>query len=280
MAVNENRQGDPGSRGLFELAAAALSGAALASLAWGMALRRSNKRRDLEQQRQHREPALPDPTWKPGDGPRVRSAAKTLTLSPADLPSRYRFFISAYVPRPIALVSSIDAAGFPNLAPFSYSGIFNHDPGTIVFSCVDKGKDGGDTLKNVKTTREFVVHVMSESFLEAANHTCGNFAPGVDEFVEAGLAKADSKLVRPPRCADAALAMECRVVQIIPLAREDGTVTATMVVGQVLTIHVREDVYDAEQGVVVANKLQPMARLGGNAYSTLGKVFDLARPQV
>lgn len=222
------------------------------------------------------------PKWEPGQkqGPPF-DEHDVVTLDPArDLKSRYAFFISAYTPRPIALVSSVSASGDVNLAPFSYSGIVNHDPGVVVFSCVDKRKDGGDTLKNVKATREFTVHTISEWFLEAANHTCGNFKPDVDEFDEAGLTKVPGTLVRTPRVAEAALALECVVETILPFRNEAGDVTATMVVGKVVLVHVNKNVFDQEAGVIVPERIKAVSRLGGNTFSLLGDIFDLARPKV
>jgi len=122
---------------------------------------------------------------------------------------------------------------------------------------------------------------MSEWFLEAANHTCGNFAPEVDEFLESALTPVPSTRVAPPRVQEAALAMECLVEHVIPLARpDDGKVTATMVVGRVVLVHVAPHVFDQEKHVVVPEKLRPMARLGGNTYSQIGDVFDLPRPKI
>jgi len=74
--------------------------------------------------------------------------------------------------------------------------------------------------------------------------------------------------------------MECVVEHVMPLANDAGAVTATLVVGRVVLVHVHEAVYDKDRGVVVPEKLLPMARLGGNTYARLGDIFDLARPKV
>ena len=93
-------------------------------------------------------------TWRPGmkQSPPF-PIHDVVSMTPDELKGKYRFFISAMVPRPIAFVSSISAEGAVNLSPFSYSGLVGHDPPTIVFSCVDKNKGGGDTLKNVREMR-------------------------------------------------------------------------------------------------------------------------------
>lgn len=222
-----------------------------------------------------------DPSWSPGTKqPPPFAMDDVLSLAPAELIGKYRFFISAFVPRPINLVSSVSADGVVNLSPFSFSGLLCHDPPTVVFSCVEKNKGGGDTLKNVKATGEFVTHIMSEWYLESANHTCGNFEPDVNEFEASGLTQLPSHVVRPPRCAEAALQLECRVESIQEIMKDEGGPACFVVMGRVLKIHVNRNVYDAENGVVRPEALKPMSRLGGNTYGTLGDIFDLGRPAV
>lgn len=121
---------------------------------------------------------------------------------------------------------------------------------------------------------------MSEWFLEAANHTCGNFPEDVSEFDQAGLTAVECVKVAPPRVAEAAVALECVVRSIIPIPNETGTVTATIVVGTVVLIHVNQGVYDPHSQTIIPERLRPMARLGGNTYSCLGDIFDIARPKV
>ena len=67
-------------------------------------------------------------------------------LYPSDLKSCYFLMISAYVPRPIALVSSRSAAGVGNVAPYSYSGCVGHDPPTLVVSCCRKPDGRSDAF--------------------------------------------------------------------------------------------------------------------------------------
>jgi len=112
--------------------------------------------------------------------------------------------ISAYAPRPIAFVSTLSASGEGNLAPFSYSGVFGHDPPVVGFSvCRNRSSPDGkkDTLANIEATGEFVVCVMSDWFVEAANHCCSSFPRGIDEFDESGLTRKPSLRVKPPRVA-------------------------------------------------------------------------------
>ena len=95
--------------------------------------------------------------------------------------------ISAVVPRPIAFVSTQSVDGCFNLAPFSYFGAMSHDPPIVVFSCCPRGGKPKDTLANAKASGECVVNIISEHFIEAANHCCGEYPPDVDEFELSGL---------------------------------------------------------------------------------------------
>src|SRR5438132_867792 len=152
----------------------------------------------------------------------------------------YKLLISSVVPRPIAWVSSVDAAGVRNLAPFSYFMAITDDPPTIAFSSSfhGAGTDGKkDTLRNVEATREFVVNVVDDALAAQMNLTSGEYPPEVDEFELAGLAVAPATRVQPPRVAEAPIAMECRLDRIVPVGR------ANLVLGRIVDVHTH---YDAQ----------------------------------
>ena len=188
----------------------------------------------------------------------------------------YQLLTSALIPRPIAWVSTVSLGGIPNLAPYSFFNAVASDPLTVMFS-PGKKSDGTpkDSLKNAQETGAFVVNLADEPLAEALNHTSGAWAHGVDEFAEAGLGAVPSSLVRPPRVAAVPVALECRVSQLIPVAGS----SATLVLGQVLMVHVRRDLLGPD-GLIVAERYRPIARLGRDEYSTLGRVFSLTRPRV
>uniref|UniRef100_A0A7S0CPY5 Flavin reductase like domain-containing protein n=2 Tax=Amorphochlora amoebiformis TaxID=1561963 RepID=A0A7S0CPY5_9EUKA len=223
--------------------------------------------------------------WVPGKSQRPKHSMECLTLEPKVLGRGiYRFFISAVVPRPIALVSSISKNGIPNLAPYSYFGAMGHSPATVCFSCCwNRGgneKDGydKDTLKNIKENKQFVVHIMSKWYVDVANFSCGNFLHEENEFKIAGATPIPSKYVKPPRVKEAAVQMECELFKLVPVEDETGVVRHTMVIGKVLAFHVHKDVYDEKTGTVSLERLQPIARMGGNTYSQPTGCFDLPRP--
>lgn len=188
----------------------------------------------------------------------------------------YRLLTSALVPRPIAWVSTRSLAGAANLAPYSFFNAVASDPLTVMFA-PGRRADGSpkDSLQNARETGEFVVNLADETLAEALNHTSGAWPHGTDEFAKAGLEAAPSSLVRAPRVAAAPVALECRVSQLVPVSGS----SSTLVLGQVLVIHVRRDLLEPD-GLIDAARYRPIARLGRDEYSTLGRVFSLSRPKV
>lgn len=188
----------------------------------------------------------------------------------------YKLLTTAVVPRPIAWVSTVSREGVPNLAPYSFFNAVAGDPLTVMFAPSYKG-DGSpkDSLRNAQETGEFVVNLADEALAEALNHTSGTFSHGVSEFAEAGLEAVPSSLVSPPRVVAAPVALECHVSQTVPVVGSDSV----MVLGQVVMIHVKEALLGGD-GLIVAERYRPIARLGRDEYTALGRVFRLGRPKV
>jgi flavin reductase (DIM6/NTAB) family NADH-FMN oxidoreductase RutF len=200
-----------------------------------------------------------------------------------DSAAMYKLLIGSVVPRPIAWVSSVDAEGVRNLAPFSYFMAITHDPPTIAFSSGPRGAEIGggvrgkkDTLHNVEVTREFVVNVVDDALAEAMNVTSGDYTPDVDEFTQAGLVAAPSVKVKPPRVAAAPVNMECRLAQIIPV----GNLPHHLIVGEIVHMHVRDDVFDPATGRLDMHRLKPVGRLAGHLYTHVHDIFEMKRPAV
>jgi flavin reductase (DIM6/NTAB) family NADH-FMN oxidoreductase RutF len=197
-------------------------------------------------------------------------------LDPQTLASTavYKLLISSVVPRPIAWVSSVDAAGVANLAPFSYFMAITDEPPTIAFSCSPRAGQRKDTLRNVEAMGEFVVNVVDDDRAEQMNLTSGDYPPEVDEFALTGLTAAPGVRVRAPRVVEAPVSMECRVVQVVPVGRGPNS----LVLGEIVYFHVRDDVYDKPTGRINMHRLKPVGRLAGNAYSHIHYIFELKRP--
>jgi len=188
----------------------------------------------------------------------------------------YRFLISAVVPRPIAFVSSLSEDGQRNLAPFSYYMGVGPRPPTIALSIQRRAGKHKDTARNILTTKEFVVNASTRGIAAAVNRASGDFAPHLDEFELTGLTPIGSRRVRPARVAESPVQMECRLHAHLDVGEEPWV--STLVVGEILLAHVRDDLW--EEAMIQAERLDPIARLGANLYTSLGEVFAMDRPQV
>ena len=127
----------------------------------------------------------------------------------------YKLMVGSIVPRPIALVSSLDQGGVRNLAPFSYFTACSSNPPVVVFCPIMRPTPpmAKDTLRNILETREFVVNIVSEEFVQQMNATAAQVGPEVDEFELSGLTPLESDRIKPPRVAESHVHMECRLRQ-------------------------------------------------------------------
>jgi flavin reductase (DIM6/NTAB) family NADH-FMN oxidoreductase RutF len=162
----------------------------------------------------------PNPNWIPKqliETPFKRTEWNSFQLNQMKSSSVYQLMISSIVPRPIALISSINSKGIKNCAPFSYFGLVSHDPPLVSIGICINSRSGTkkDTICNIEESKEFVINIISEWYVEAANHTCGNFPSDVDEIEVTGLTPIASIDVKPPRIAEAAIQMECKVRQTV-----------------------------------------------------------------
>ncbi|WP_430683002.1 flavin reductase family protein [Leptolyngbya sp. AN02str] len=204
-----------------------------------------------------------------------------ISLVPDEMPdpAPYRLLTSVVAPRPIAWVSSISSEGVPNLAPYSFFNAVAGFPPVILFSLSYRRKEPRekDTLRNVRETGEFVCNVVNETTAEAMVKSAADWPYGTSEFEAVQVEAASSVDVAPPRVAQAPVAMECKVTQIIPV---EGA-TNVMVLGRVVRFHIQEELYLPEQGLVDTRQMRPVMRLGGPVlYTKIGELFELEIPQM
>ena len=183
-----------------------------------------------------------------------------------------RFMNSVILPRPIAFVTTVSAAGRVNAAPFSWFCGLATSPPLLGVSISPRDGAPKDTLRNVRETRELVVNVVTEAMAGPIVKASGDWPPDVDELELVGLTAVPCDLVRPPRVAESPVSLECR------LDREIALGESRLVVGEILRAHVRDDVLT--EGRVDVAKLRPLARLGGEQYTGLGELLRLSRPKV
>jgi flavin reductase (DIM6/NTAB) family NADH-FMN oxidoreductase RutF len=176
----------------------------------------------------------------------------------SDIKDVYKLVTAAVTPRPIGWVSSVNAKGERNLAPFSFFNVFGYDPPYVVFAPISPNGKKKDTLANVLETGEFVVNMVTEELAEQMSHTSAALPPDADEFVFAGLTPQDSILVKPPRVKESLIQFECKLVHHHTMVdKQNGS---TIVVGQIVLIHVADEI------------LLPDFKIDTNLYKTIGKM--------
>ncbi|MEV0355429.1 flavin reductase family protein [Nocardia sp. NPDC050697] len=181
------------------------------------------------------------------------------TMEPRDA---YKLITGVVQPRPIAWVSTVDHAGVRNLAPYSFFTVASRDPVTLFLSIGATARPGHrlkDTLANILDTGELVVNIVSTPVLEAMARSSAEVPGDVDEFAFAGLDAVASARVRPPRVAQAAVAIEC----VLDEAKQVGTDTA--VFARALWLHAGAGLVDGAFHVDTA-ALRPVGRMAGAAY--------------
>lgn len=192
--------------------------------------------------------------------------------------SLYKILIGSVVPRPIGWISTINASGQPNLAPFSFFNVVCAKPPTVLFCPMIRGTDGvqKDTLNNVKATGEFVVNIFGEELASKMVETSVEIAADVNEFELTGLESAPSIVVKPPRVAESLIHFECKVTQIVEIGNNPGG--GSVVIGEIIHLHVDERVLLGEDKINLA-ALKPIGRLAGSAYVRVTDLFEMERPK-
>jgi flavin reductase (DIM6/NTAB) family NADH-FMN oxidoreductase RutF len=205
------------------------------------------------------------------------------TVNPAEhkILDVYKLMTGLIVPRPVALVSTVDRTGVANVAPFSFFCGVGSNPPTLLFcpalrsSSDDRLDDRKDTLRNVEQTGEFVVNIVSGAIAAATNATAAEVGPEVDEFEISGLTPIASEAVRAPRVAESPAQMECKLLQIVFTGHEAGS--GVVVLGEIVRFHFHPEL--EENFRIDPEKLDAVGRMAGNTWAHTRDRFELIRPK-
>ena len=176
-------------------------------------------------------------------------------------------------PRPIGWISSLSAGGVANLAPYSFFNLVADAPFMVMFAT----SGHKDSFCNVQATGEFVWNLVSNDLSDAMNKSSAHVEAGVDEFELAGLTKAPSKTVQPPRVAEAQAALECKLDQIVPLKSSVPGRSNSLVIATVSQAYINEDALT--DGLFDVARLKVLSRLGYMDYAVVDNTFRLNRPE-
>ena len=192
----------------------------------------------------------------------------------------YKLLVSTVVPRPIALATTVNAAGQINAAPFSFFNAVSSNPPVVVLGispgdpALNPGFEGyKDTERNIRDTGEFVVNLVDEALAERMNVCAVDFPREVEELNEAKLTAVASVGVKPPRIAEAPVSFECQRITGLSLGPR-----STLEVGRVIHIHIRDDLVDPQKYYVATEKMRLVGRMHGRGwYARTSDLFLMDR---
>jgi flavin reductase (DIM6/NTAB) family NADH-FMN oxidoreductase RutF len=200
-----------------------------------------------------------------------------LSISPNDIPvpQLHQYLLGAVGPRPICFASTVDANGNHNLAPFSFFNVFSAKPPIAIFSPNLSGKTGKakDTHLNLKEVPECVINIVNYNMVHQMSLASSPYEKGVNEFVKAGFTPIPSELVKPMRVKESPVQLECKVFEL----KEIGN--CNLVMCEIIKIHIDESVLN-EQGLIDQQKIDLVARMGGNWYCRAhgDALFEIEKP--
>lgn len=231
----------------------------------------------------------PAPNWQYGDGASDRSYLDKshIEVDPNQegrpMISNYKLLVSA-IPRPVSFVSTLAQDGTPNLAPFSYFQVVDHDPVVLVIGFSARPDRLKDTRENLEETGECVINILSEHFVEAANATSLDVPYKTSEWGLSGLTPKDSTIVRPKRVQEAVFSIEGKLLEMKSLDYHghaaQGKPTGALAIIEAKRFWVQEDALNEARDNVDLEALRPVVQLGGISYGRVRDTFELPRPSL
>jgi len=199
-----------------------------------------------------------------------------IELTGLDYQKTYELLVNTIVPRPIAWISTVDGKGINNLAPFSAYGMVSMKPALVGF-CVASGRDGKkkDTLRNIESTKQFTVGIVTEKLAEAMNETSALLPADKDEFQEAGLTPGRANLIKAPIVTESPISFECQLNQILEFG--EAPRISYFIIGEILMVHIKDELF--VNGEAQFLKTGTIGRLGGDLYCRTTDTLEMKRPE-
>lgn len=191
----------------------------------------------------------------------------------------HQYLLGAIGPRPIALASTVDKEGHPNLAPFSFFNVFSANPPILIFSPARSGRlnTTKDTYKNCKSVPEVVINVVNFDIVEQVSLASSPYDSEIDEFIKSGLTPIKSDKVKPFRVKESPVQFECKVNKIVELGEEGGA--GNLIICEVIQLHIDESILNAD-GMIDSTKIDLVSRMGGDWYcrADINSMFEIKKP--
>jgi len=201
-----------------------------------------------------------------------------LDFSELETGERYHLMTQTIIPRPIAWVLTDSGDKNYNLAPFSYFTALSTEPALLMISVTKKPNgDVKDTLTNVLKNKKMVIHIASDEQAELVTKTAATLDHGESELTNTNLTTTAFDGFPLPRLAECNIAYGCELYEI----KEIGDAPQTLIFVEVKQLYINDKVLNTENPErikIAADKVKPLARLGGGEYASLTKPFSLKRP--
>lgn len=207
--------------------------------------------------------------------------SETIHFKPEELSLQklHQTLLGTVGPRPIALASTVDSKGVPNLSPFSFFNAFGVNPTTLIFSPSRRGRDNTTkhTYENIREVPEVVINTVSYGMVQQISLASSEYSKGVNEFKKSGLTPLPSVTIAPFRVKESPVQFECKVHDIIETGDKGGA--GNLVICRISMIHAKKDIYDAD-GEIDPHKMDLVGRLGRDFYCRASgdAVFEVEKP--
>lgn len=202
-----------------------------------------------------------------------------VVLGTIPTPQFHGYLLGAVGPRPIALASTIDEEGNPNLSPFSFFNVFSANPPIAIFSPARRVRNNTTkhTLDNAKATKEVVINIVNYDIVQQMSLSSTEYGDGVNEFIKSGLTPVESETIKPFRVKESPVQLECVVKEIVETGQEGGA--GNLIICEIKMMHINESVLD-ENGKIDQNKIDLVGRLGGDWYVRASgeALFEVEKP--
>ena len=203
-----------------------------------------------------------------------------ISIDPKEIPTAklHGYLLSAVAPRPIALASTIDKEGNPNLSPFSFFNVFSANPPILIFSPARRVRDNTTkhTLENVHEIKEVVINIVNHDIVQQMSLSSSEYAKNVNEFDKAGFTMLKSDFVAPFRVAESPVQFECKVNEIISLGNQGGA--GNLIICEVVKLHLHKEILNKDE-TINQHKIDLVARAGGSYYTRAKDgYFEIPKP--
>lgn len=203
-----------------------------------------------------------------------------LSIDPTQLDGKnlYKILSGSLIPRPITMIATLNENQSLNLAPFAFFNAVSYNPPTLMVSVQRVDGQPKDTARNILRTEEAVFHAVNRENLHLVNETAANLAAEISEMSRAPFTQAGSLSIKTPGVYEAPVRYETVLSHHYPLKVDNqGEITGDVFLMKITHIHISEEIY--QDTYVLPEKLQPMSRLAGIHYASLGEVTMLKRPE-